>query len=338
MTVNRMFLRGIAASFCLCLTGSLAFGASDRTWVSGMGDNANTAVNCSRAKPCATFTAALSVTNAGGEIDVLDPGSFGAVIITQSVSIVADGVLGGVLQNTSGFDGIVVNTVSTDVVVLRGLTIEGAGSGSNGISFNDSGALHIENCTINRFSGNGILIDPNGNSQIFIKDTIVRNNAATGIDFFPSGTATVTAHLDDTTVRNNGALGIFFAPGGSSTVTASLDSVRLEGNSAALKAGDGTNVSVQNSVVAGNGGGLETSSSGSGRGVVINVESSIVSGNSFGGIVSVGANSTINISNVTVVKNGTGLATSGGQIVSFGNNKITNNTTNGSPTKTIAQK
>jgi hypothetical protein len=70
---------------------------------------------------------------------------------------------------------------------------------------------------------------------------------------------------------------------------------------------------------------------------VLNLESSMASGNATG--VRGRENSTINISNVTVVDNKTGLsATSGGHIVSFGNNKITNNRTNGTPTQTIAQK
>src|ERR1700737_2546231 len=93
MTMNRLFLRGIVVSFFLCLTGSLAFGASSRTFVASNGTNNAT---CDRANPCDTFQHALTATSAGGEIDVLDPGDFGPVVISQSVSIVADGVLGGI--------------------------------------------------------------------------------------------------------------------------------------------------------------------------------------------------------------------------------------------------
>ncbi len=42
--------------------------------------------------PCRTFAVALIRTSAGGEIDVLDPAGYGAVNITQSISIVNDGV------------------------------------------------------------------------------------------------------------------------------------------------------------------------------------------------------------------------------------------------------
>jgi hypothetical protein len=200
--------------------------------------------------------------------------------------------------------------------------------------FTGSGVLHIEDCRINSFKV-GIDIDP-GNSEIFIKDTIVRNNAGDGIRFAPSGIATVTAHLDDTAARQNVGFGIEFSPSGSATVTASLDHVRTEKNDVGLVANSNTNVSVRNSVSSGNGNRFTASAFGGQA--VINLESSSTLGNVNFGILSDGAGSTVNISNVTVVNNPTGLAPrSGGHIVSFANNKITNNTTNGSPTKTIAQ-
>jgi hypothetical protein len=308
VTVNRLFLRGIVVGFFLCLTGSLALGASNRTWVSGGGTDSGT---CTRSTPCATFAFALMQTNAGGEIDALDSGDFGngaVLAITQSVSIVADGVLGGILV-TSG-NAITVSIGANDVVVLRGLTIDSVGSSGTAIQFSSGGALHIESCTISNFS-TGIAVFDGG--HVFIKDTIVRNNRDLGIDVHPTSATTVTASLDNVRLEGNG----------------------FGSNNLALSAGDGTNISVRNSVVAGNAFGLQAASSG--RAAVINLESSIVSGNAHTGILSGGSSATINITNVTVVNNSTGLSTTGGQIVSFGNNKIASNTTNGSPTKTIAQ-
>src|SRR6201987_4342234 len=84
-----------------------------RTWVSGVGDDVNP---CSRTAPCKTFAGAISKTAPGGEINVLDPGGFGAVTITKSISIIAQNVEGGVL--VSGTNGIVVSTAATDKVVL----------------------------------------------------------------------------------------------------------------------------------------------------------------------------------------------------------------------------
>jgi hypothetical protein len=353
VTMNRLFLRGIVVGFFLCLTGSLAFGQSNRTFVSGVGDDTNAATPtfCSRIAPCKTFAVAIGVTNAEGEIDVLDPGGdantpgsgagFGAVTITKSISIVAGGGQGQVQQSniggilvTSG-NAITVSAGSTDVVVLRGLTLDGfSGGGAVAIQFTSGAELHVEDCAINSFV-TGINVASSAASQIFIKNTVVRNNTGNAIEVVPSGGQS-QAFIQDTIVGNNGGKGILLSPSGSATVTASFDRVRLEGNNGGLKADDGTNVSVRNSVVAGNGGGLGTSSGA--RAAVINLESSIVSGN-VNGIASVGANSTINLSDVMVVNNSVGLSSSGGgHIVSFGDNKITNNTTNGSPTQTISQK
>jgi hypothetical protein len=307
--MNRLFLRGIVVSFFLCLTGSLAFGASNRTFVASNGTNNAT---CGRTTPCDTFAHALAATSNGGEIDVLDSADYGPVTIAQSVSIVAQGVVAGI-QVTSG-DAIDVN--GANVVVLRGLTLDGLGSdsGASGIvvSGSSGGELHIESCTINNFGFDGIFIEPlSGFPKVYIKDTIVRNNANHGI-LFISSSGTVTASLDNVRTENNGHVGILAA--------------------------DRADVSVRNNVSAGNGDdGFKADSSSGGR-VVMSLESSMASG-SAAGVHANGANSTINMSNVTVVDNTTGLsATSGGHIVSFGNNKVTDNTTNGSPTKTIAQK
>jgi hypothetical protein len=350
MTLNRLFLRGIAVGCSLCLTGSLAFGATtaSRTWVSGaFGDDANP---CTRTSPCKTFAAALTATTAEGEIDVLDPGGdttttpgdgggFGAVTIDKSVSIVAVGVVGAILVNSS--NAITVSAGSTDVVVLRGLTLDGSsGGGVSGIQFNSGAALHIEDCAINSF-GTGIQIKPGAASQIFIKNTVVRNSSTANgdgnaIEVVPTAGQT-DIFIQDTIVGNNAGIGVSFAPSGSATVTASLDTVRMEKNSAGVVANDNAQVSVRNSVSVGNGSSGFVASSSSGP-AVINVKSSMASGNA-AGINSNGAKSTIDLSRVTVVDNATGLsATNGGHIVSFGNNKITNNGTNGAPTQTISQK
>ena len=100
---------------------SPAFAQATRTWVSGMGDDANP---CSRTAPCKTFAGAISKTAAGGEINVLDSGGFGAVTITKSITIDGAGALASILAlNTNG---IVINGANI-VVNLRNLAINGAG-------------------------------------------------------------------------------------------------------------------------------------------------------------------------------------------------------------------
>src|SRR6516162_5894059 len=155
--MDRCRLQNILAVSLLGLAMSApAFGQATRTWVSGVGDDANP---CSRTAPCKTFAGAISKTAAGGEIDALDPGGFGAVTITKAITIDGGGgQIASVLA--SGTNGINVNAGPTDVVTLRNLRINGivssAGGGVNGVQYNTGGALHIENCYIFGFTGDGI--------------------------------------------------------------------------------------------------------------------------------------------------------------------------------------
>src|SRR6185295_8752846 len=108
----------------LAANASLLQAQATRTWVSGVGDDANP---CSRTAPCKTFAGAISKTAAKGEINVLDPGGFGGVTITKSITISSEGFEAGVL--VSGTNAVIVATgAATDVVVLRGLDIEGLGT------------------------------------------------------------------------------------------------------------------------------------------------------------------------------------------------------------------
>src|SRR5438067_5907543 len=134
----------------LTLLGVLVLGTTmmsaqaTRTWVSGVGDDANP---CSRTAPCKTFAGAISKTAAGGEIDALDPGGFGAVTITKSMTIDGAGAgLAGVLA--SGSQGIIINALSTDVVTLRNLSISGVSNATNGVKVFVAKSVHIENCQI----------------------------------------------------------------------------------------------------------------------------------------------------------------------------------------------
>ena len=192
-----LLLAFIALPIFANLNATPAFAQATRTWVSGVGDDANP---CSRTAPCKTFAGAISKTAAGGEINVLDPGGFGAVTITKSITISSEGFEAGVL--VSGTNGIVVNAASTDVVILRGLDFQGLGTGLAGISFLAGGALHIEKCVIRGFGAGvatGINIIPSGQSNVYISDTIVSENGtgATGggIIFMASGSGGVNATL-----------------------------------------------------------------------------------------------------------------------------------------------
>src|SRR5436190_22982246 len=141
---------------------TVARAQATRTWVSGVGNDANP---CSRTAPCKTFAGAISKTATGGEINVLDPGGFGGVTITKAISIVNDGVgSAGVL--VSGTNAIIVNAPATAPVVLRGLDIEGLGTGLAGVKLIAGGSLTIERCTINNFAAHAIDYQPNNASQL----------------------------------------------------------------------------------------------------------------------------------------------------------------------------
>src|SRR5438132_5517852 len=120
MNKFRFTINALAIAIFTFAFASLAQAQATRTWVSGVGDDANP---CSRTAPCKTFTGAISKTAAHGEINVLDPGGFGAVTITKATTIDSGSFNGGVL--VSGTNGIIVNAAATDDVTLRGLDIDG---------------------------------------------------------------------------------------------------------------------------------------------------------------------------------------------------------------------
>src|SRR5881296_703992 len=129
MSKVRFTLNTLAAAIFVLTVTSMANAQATRTWVSGVGDDANP---CSRTAPCKTFAGAISKTAASGEISVLDPGGFGAVTITKSMTIDGGGGSGfaGILAALT--TGVIVNGFSIDVT-LRNISIDGAGNGNIGI-------------------------------------------------------------------------------------------------------------------------------------------------------------------------------------------------------------
>jgi hypothetical protein len=146
-----------------------------RTWVSGVGDDANP---CSRTAPCKTFAGAISKTAAGGEIDALDDGGFGAVTITKSITLNGGGHLAGVLA-TTGTNGIIINAADTDVVVIRGISFNGAGSGLNAVRYLAGKYVVIEDSTIDGFANGINMITTVVNGRMDIRNVQMTNATAT---------------------------------------------------------------------------------------------------------------------------------------------------------------
>jgi hypothetical protein len=272
-----------------------------RTWVSGVGDDANP---CSRTAPCKTFAGAISKTSAGGEINVLDSAGYGAVTITKPITINGDGAMASVL--VSGTNGIVVQVGVSDAVFLRNIHIVGLGTGLNGIRFLAGGELHIEHCEIRGFAQQGIDIATTTNANVYVSNTELRDDAGGAIYIHP------TAGVD-----------------------AIIDRVLMLGNGRGVRAEDGSRVVVRNSTASGNtnNGFVALATS---RPVDLTLSDSLSSLNGAVGVYS-GALATVKISDVTISGNNVGLQSAGGAIVSFGTNSVRGNATDGSPTQTVGR-
>jgi hypothetical protein len=279
---------------------STASAQATRTWVSGVGDDANP---CSRTAPCKTFAGAISKTAAGGEIDALDPGGFGAVTITKAITIDGGGGhTAGVL--VSGTNGIVVQAGTNDVVTLRNLDINGLGTGLAGVRFNSGKALVVHGCLIYAFTVAGIDFEPAGGGRLTVRDVNVRDNTAPGI-VIGSGSAT-------------------------SLSFATLDRVRASNNATGVLAKEGSRVTVLDSEASSNCFAGFYAAPTTTAPAEMNIQRSSATLNAFG-VKADDANApgtaTVRISHVTATDNaaaGTD-ATGGGSIVSFGNNQLTGN-------------
>ena len=214
--MRRVALLALAIGFFVpFLASAPAHAQATRTWVSGVGDDANP---CSRTAPCKTFAGAISKTAPAGEIDCLDPGGFGAVTITKSITLNCSATLGSIL--VSGTNAINIAAGTNDLVVLRNLQLQGIGSGLNGVRITGAKAVSIENCVITQFTQQGISdARTAGNTKLFVRGTIVSHNGSTGIAF--GATAPNSAVIEDSHVVDN-LFGIAAGTGTLAMVTRSV--------------------------------------------------------------------------------------------------------------------
>lgn len=182
------YINRFLPALCFSFVSMTAMSQATRTWVSGVGDDANP---CSRTAPCKTLAGAISKTATGGEINVLDPGGFGAVTITKSITIDGGGVIGSILS--SGTNGIIVNAPNS-LVTIRNFSINGAGTtlGINGIRVLAIKKLLVENCSLSNFSANGIDFNSTTAAEIMINNTTI-TNASVGISYTGPSTSTGSA-------------------------------------------------------------------------------------------------------------------------------------------------
>jgi hypothetical protein len=236
-----------ASLFCIAATANAQ---ATRTWVSGVGDDANP---CSRTAPCKTFAGAISKTAEGGEIDVLDPGGFGTVTITKAMTI--DGTHGsgfGSILNSGNIAGVIVNVtggthVNDAVVILRSLSIQaasqspsGTGSSSNGINILKGNRVFVYDCHIENQGNAGIRSSLTSTSgAVFVRDTEF-GNVNTAITMAATGGTAVLA-ADNIHVGGN-TNGIVLSGGSFGIVTNSFFAQNIGGS--AIQAGSGTTMTV----------------------------------------------------------------------------------------------
>jgi hypothetical protein len=310
MNKFRLTIQLLAIAIFTFAFASMAQAQATRTWVSGVGDDVNP---CSRTAPCKTFAGAISKTADGGEIDCLDPGGFGTVTITKSITI--DGTHGsgfGSILN-SGTTGVNVNDSAsgapmTKVVRLKSLSIQGAGTGTNGINYTSAKVLFVEDCLIQNqrggvagSQGNGIVVNLTADGgRLYVRDTIITNCLNDGI-------------RSSTSVGN---------------VRVSVDNLRSDQNANGYHGMNGTVSIIDNSRFNNNTTDGITIEAGAQGGVgMINNCTSAANGND--GLQAGAGASSVRLQNTTLVHNlNGGVNLTGGTVFTFGNNIIRSNGTN----------
>jgi hypothetical protein len=193
--------------------------AASRTWVSGVGDDANP---CSRTAPCKTLAGAISKTDASGTIDVLDPAGVGAVTITKAITIDGTGQLGSVL--VAGTAGIVITAAPTDDVVIRGMQIAGNGTaaapagcpqyaGTVGVSVRSAHSVTIEDSDVSGFSSAAVdLSQATSNTSVLLNGDTLTGSCGQGVNAVPPAGHTASVSVHDTAISNT-ATGVLAGDG-----------------------------------------------------------------------------------------------------------------------------
>ena len=299
MRILKSFYGVVFVFSVLIFLSSTINAQATRTWVSGVGDDVNP---CSRTAPCKTFAGAISKTATNGEINCIDPGGFGSVTITKSITIDCRNTQGSILA--AGTNGMVINiTSATDTkkaVIVRGITFNGAATGLNGIRVLAANSLSVEDAIMDGFTQHGISIETTaGTPKVAVDNSSFRNNVGNGINSFIIG----------------------------GTVSLAVSNSRFNNNATGVNLSSNTKASVSNSVFRGNTTGLVAFSA------ALGIMGCDISQNTTGVFASTGG--AIRITGNMITNNGTGLSVSGGTLVSFSSNMFQGNTTNGAPTSTV---
>ena len=261
MKTLRLLCHTTAFALILTLGASLAHAQNFVSWVSGVGSDTNP---CDRELPCRTFGGALAKTLAGGVINVLEPGTFPLVTITNSITIDGGGGQVAASEASFGQNAITVNAGANDVVILRNLRFDGfSGTGSggaNGIVCTSVGQLHVENVYISGYQ-NGIKVDMGATAEITMRNVTIENNSQAGIFLQTTGPA-IAVTLDNVLIAN-AEVGVLAGQNAKATVMrSSIVGMSLTGLSASAA---GAEIDVDSTLIAYNDTGISAASFGTGN-------------------------------------------------------------------------
>jgi hypothetical protein len=305
----RLIFTALGAT-CLFAAAASAAPTQPRAWVSGAGvDNATCGTVDS---PCRTFQYVHNnVVASGGSVYVKDPANYGQVTISKSISLINDNSGTATIFAPSG-DAI--DITGNGDVLIKGLTLDGAASGTTGVSFVSTGTLTVANCVVRGFAGKGVSIVPPFGGSVAIVDSLITGNAGAGVYTFGDSSGSLTLSLSRDRIVNNG-----FNGGGYG--------VRLTGGGAAYQFS-----TIDTTLIGENGIGLSVEASGSNDISGALFDSKIL-GNQTSITVTPGASVRLERTSVQAYFPSNAI-TNNGSIVSFGNNAIVDGVTGNAITPT----
>jgi len=202
------------------LVPSVASAQATRTWISGVGDDANP---CSRTAPCKTWAGAISKTAANGIMMAMDDGGFGTLTITKPITVDGGHHQAGTLSS-GGINGININIspatqpanfVNNGRVVLKNLKLEGNTSipssggftpGLNGVRITNARNVKIVNVDIGFYSRSAVAIEPDASqtSKVQVVNSYIHDNGGAGIVTAPKGGAAARLTARNNDIQDNG--------------------------------------------------------------------------------------------------------------------------------------
>jgi hypothetical protein len=247
----RTTIIAMALALAVTLPTVPAQAQATRAFVSTAGSDTNNCINTN--SPCRHFQNAYSALPAGGEIDVLDPGNYGALTVTHGLNIVGRGW--ATVTAPFNLPAITINAGSSDTIIISGVLLDGANlQNTIGIQFNSGGSLTVRDSVIRNLMGNGITFTPSASTltKLFVSNTLVSDNGNNGIRIGPAGSASVAAFLSEVEIANcfNGI--VVDASGGGVNVMVRNSSI-INNSSTGLAVSDsGTTMRLTRSTITGN--------------------------------------------------------------------------------------